>query len=140
VLFGVEALPSLQKNNDFPVSFSEGILGYDNELILRDGYEVVHHFTIEKSHFSWNAWNVLFGNRRRVDLSDEFEELVRSRNGEAIVNLRIKADEGMTFHYFLTGFLTLGLIAPNSVSVTIEGDVIRLNTTTAKQNDSIPYY
>jgi hypothetical protein len=140
VLFGVEALPSLQKNNDFPVSFSEGILGYDNELILRDGYEVVHHFTIEKSHFSWNAWNVLFGNRRRVDLSDEFEELVRSRNGEAIVNLRIKADEGMTFHYFLTGLLTLGLIAPNSVSVTIEGDVIRLNTTTAKQNDSIPYY
>jgi hypothetical protein len=115
-------------------------LGYDNELILRDGYEVVHHFTIEKSHFSWNAWNVLFGNRRRVDLSDEFEELVRSRNGEAIANLRIKADEGMTFHYFLTGLLTLGLIAPNSVSVTIEGDVIRLNTTTAKQNDSIPYY
>jgi hypothetical protein len=137
---GCRPYPHCKKNNNFSVSFSEGILGYDNELILRDGYEVVHHFTIEKSHFSWNAWNVLFGNRRRVDLSDEFEELVRSRNGEAIVNLRIKADEGMTFHYFLTGLLTLGLIAPNSVSVTIEGDVIRLNTTTAKQNDSIPYY
>jgi hypothetical protein len=120
------------KNNDFPVSFSEGILGYDNELIVRDGYEVVHHFTMEKSHFTWNAWNVLFGNPKRFDLSDEFEEVVRSHNGEAIVNLRIQQESGATFHYFLSGLLTLGLIAPNSMNVTIEGDVIRLKATTAK--------
>ena len=119
------------KNNDFPISFSEGIMGYNNELLGRDGYEVVHHFTMEKSHFTWNAWGAsLFGNLKSSDLSDEFEEVVRSHNGEAIVNLRIQAKDGMTAHYFLSGLLTLGLIAPNSVNVTIEGDVIRLKTTT----------
>ena len=118
------------KNNDFPISFSEGIMGYDNELIGRGGYEVVHHFTMEKSHFTWNAWNSLFGNLKSFDLSDEFEEVVRSHNGEAIVNLRMQAKDGTTFHYMLSALLTLGLIAPNSVNVTIEGDVIRLKTTT----------
>jgi len=118
------------KNNDFPVSFSEGILGYDNELVLQDGYEVVHHFIMEKSHFTWNAWNLMWGNRERFDLSDEFEEVVRIHNGEAIVNLKIKGKEAFTFIYFLSGLLTLGLIAPHSMNVTIEGDVIRLTPTT----------
>lgn len=118
------------KNNDFPVSFSEGILGYDNELILQDDYEVVHHFSMEKSHFTWNAWNLMWGNRERFDLSDEFEEVVRIHNGEAIVNLKIKGKEAFTFIYLLSGLLTLGLIAPHSVNVTIEGDVIQLKSPT----------
>ena len=122
------------KNNNFPISFSEVIFGYDNELIGRDGYEVLHHFTMEKSAFTWNSYNSAalwgFGEPEKTDLSNEFEELVRSHNGEAIVNLRIETESGMTFHYILTGLLTLGLIAPNSVNVTIEGDVIRLKTTT----------
>ena len=70
-------------------------------------------------------------------MSDEFEEVVRIHNGEAIVNLKIKGKEDFTFIYFLSGLLTLGLIAPNSMNVTIEGDVIRLLTTTAKQNEAI---
>lgn len=118
------------KDNDFPISFSEGIMGYDNELIGRDGYEVVHHFTMEKSHFTWNGWMELFGNPKRFDLNDEFEEVVRLHNGEAIVNLQIKGKGGLTGKYFLSGLLTLGLIAPNSMNVTIEGDVIHLTPTT----------
>ena len=116
------------KENDFPISFSEGIFGYNNELIVRDGYEVVHHFTMEKNVFTWNYWHYLM--LERVDLSDEFEEVVRSHNGEAIVNLKIKGDGDWTFNYVLSGFLTLGLIAPYSMNVTIEGDVIRLTPTT----------
>jgi len=123
------------QENDFPISFSEGIVGYNNKLIVRDGYEVIHHFTIEKSAVNWNFWHYLIG--ERFDLSDEFEEVVRIHNGEAIVNLKIKGKEDFTFIYFLSGLLTLGLIAPNSMNVTIEGDVIRLLTTTAKQNEAI---
>jgi len=68
------------QHNDFPISFSEGIFGYNNELIVRDGYEIVHHFNMEKSAFTWNAWNALspwkaFGGQpKRVDHSNEFEK------------------------------------------------------------------
>ena len=128
------------KENDFPISFSEGIFGYNNELIVRDGYEVVHHFTMKKSAFNYNFLHYLIG--ERFDLSDEFEEVVRLHNGEAIVNLKITGKAGGDSKEFLasviTGILTVGLIAPLLVDITIEGDVIRINATTTSQNDSIP--
>ena len=133
----VVSLTLSAKKNDFPISFSEGILGYDNELILSDGYEVVHHFRMEKSAFTWNWWYACC-QPKRVDLSNEFEELVRFHNGVAIVNLKIKAEPDMSIIYRLIGILTLGVLAPNSVKATIEGDVIRLNVSTISQNDSIP--
>jgi len=124
------------KNNDFPISFSEGIMGYDNELIGRDGYEVVHHFTMEKSTTTWNYWHYMIGNPKLFDLSADFEEVVRLHNGEAIVNLKItetkitEEDKTLVVVSFLTGLLTLGLIAPVWKGLTIEGDVIRLTPTT----------
>jgi len=137
------------KKNEFPISFSEGIFGYNNELIFREGYEVVHHFKMEKSVFTWNAWNIgkawgpqLQGqdNPKRVDLSNEFDALLQSHNGEAIVNLKVKAEQnvGISLISLITGTITLGLLAPHRVTATIEGDVIRLTTpTTASRNNSI---
>lgn len=117
--------------NDFPISISEGILGYDNELVLNDGYEVVHHFTLEKSATTWNFFHFwFFRNPKRIDLSADFEEVVRVHKGEAIVNLTIKAQEDLSTGDVVSGLLTLGLIAPCSVKITLEGDVIRLKTTT----------
>jgi len=53
------------QENDFPISFSEGIVGYNNKLIVRDGYEVIHHFTIEKSAVNWNFWHYLMSYIRK---------------------------------------------------------------------------
>lgn len=133
------SLTMTAQHNDFPISFSEGIFGYNNELILRDGYEVVHHFKMEKSYFTW-SWHYEIspfkpfgGHPKRIDLSNEFEELLRTNNGEAIVNLNIKGENeaALVFFSLPISIVTLGLIAPHSVDVTIEGDVIRLKTTTA---------
>ncbi len=126
------------QNNSFPISFSEGIFGYNNELILRENYEIVHHFKMEKSHFTWNAWNALQDKPKRVDLSNEFDELLSSYNGEAIVNLRIKTEDnlGVGIVSLLTSFPTLGLLAPHYLETSIEGDVIRLTSTmTPRHND-----
>ncbi|MDH5429266.1 MAG: hypothetical protein OEY57_13980 [Nitrospirota bacterium] len=127
------------KKNDFPVTFSEGIFGHNNELIGRDDYEVVYHFTIKKHHQAWNFIHAAFSSE--IDLSDEFEGIVRLHNGEAIVNLKIKAEEtvDLKFARVLIAILTCGLIAPWSAKASIEGDVIRLITPTpTSQNDSIP--
>ena len=72
--------------------------------------------------------------------STAFDELLRSNNGEAIVNLKIQAkdDAGVSLIFLLTGVVTLGLLAPDYLKVTIEGDVIRLKSAIESQNDSIP--
>lgn len=141
--FWGQSLTLTAQENDFPISFSEGIWGYDNKLILRDGYEVIFHFTMEKSTTTWNIWHYLIGNPKRFDLSNEFEELVRSHNGEAIVNLKIteahhENTKTLVVVSMLTGILTFGLIAPMWTDLNIEGDVIRLKTTTAWHNASVP--
>ena len=59
-------------------------------------------------------------------------------NGEVILNFKIKTENGMTFNDVLTGLLTLGLFAPNPINVTIEGEVIRLKTTTVRHHAAIP--
>ena len=137
VIFGLSFLLIIQgcsaskltltaQNNDFPISFSEGLYGHNNELILREGYEVVHHFKMEKSRFTWNFFQGK--DTKRVDLSSDFDELLNKHKGDAIVNLKITAEDsaGVWFIFFLTGVVTLGLFAPNYVEATIEGDVIRL--------------
>lgn len=109
----------------FPISFSEGF--YDKgRLVSRDNYEVVHHFSIERGHWTVNS---LGSDPERIDLTQDFTALVQEHKGAAIVNLKVQAGTysvGVKILTWIPRLVTLGLIAPGYAGATIEGDVIRI--------------
>lgn len=105
-----------------PVSFSEGI-HRDGGLVLREGYEVVHHFEFVRGHSSWHR----FESPGRVDLSEELRAIIDAHDGDAILNLRVSARTRVfSLLNILLGTLTLSLVSPGYVEVTVGGDVVRL--------------
>ena len=106
-----------------PVSMSEGFFDGD-ALVLRERYEVVHHFRFEHDYVSWSGLLP----PKTVDLTSQLDALAAAHSGDAIVNLRVVGHDRGGW-WFLTFFMTLctvGLVAPSYVGATIEGDVVRM--------------
>jgi hypothetical protein len=106
-----------------PVSLSEGFFDADT-LVLRERYEVVHHFRVEHDHVSLSGLAPV----HVVDLTSELDGIAAQAGGDAVVNLRVVAHDkgGWWFLTFLLTMCTVGLIAPSYVGATVEGDVVRM--------------
>ncbi len=111
------------RNVQIPVSFSEGFFDGD-ALVLRERYEVVHHFQFERDYVAFNGLMPT----KQIEIGDELQSVAAEHEGDAIVNLRVVGRDRGGWS-LLTFFLTLctgGLIAPTYVGATVEGDVARI--------------
>ena len=106
----------------FPISFSQGFFD-GSRLILSESYEVVHHFRMEYESRTLNR----FAETRRIDVSEDLRALVGEHEGEAIVNLSVKAYDSTWTNCAGPPFcvITAGLVCPGFVGAIFEGDIVR---------------
>ena len=106
-----------------PLSLSEGFFD-GGTLVLRERYEVVHHFHFDRDFVAFNG----LVPAKTVDIGDELQAVATGHSGDAIVNLRVVGRDrgGWSLLTFLLTMCTGGLVAPTYVGATVEGDVARL--------------
>jgi len=117
-----------------PVSFSEGFY-QDKTIVLRERYEVVHHFRFERDHVGMGVMPT-----EVVDVGPELESIIAAHSGVGIVNLRVVGRDkgGWNLLTMLLTMCTAGLLAPAYVGATIEGDVVRLLPETPATTATVP--
>ncbi len=106
-------------NLRYPVSFTRSIFDADGAMRTVEESEKVHHFT-----HGFAKWSMFFGlwqlGGRDEDISAPLNELIETHQGNAICNLKMRGR--LDFWWYVTALL---LIVPQSVSVRLEGDVVR---------------
>ena len=106
------------KEMQAPVSLSGSYVDPSGRARTPAADEIVAHF-----HHQWRHWEMAWG---MISLSGPFdleaylEDQLALHDGDAVVNLTVQADHGAT--YLLTALL---MIFPESVVVTLEGDIVR---------------
>jgi hypothetical protein len=111
----------------FPVSMTEGFYDNDYNLVAKERYDVVHHFVMTYRYATASSLSAT----KRIDLSDTLASMMKTYGGDAVVNVSFaeNCSEGhktLRNLGFITGLVTLGLVAPSEVQATVEGDVVRL--------------
>lgn len=109
-----------------PILFTEGFYDAGHRLVLNEGYDRVHQFTLSYSKTTWGLFSR--SKAETIDLSRELDALVRTHKGDAIVNLQAVGGNaaGIDLLRFFVGVLTFGLFLPEKVMVTVQGDIVRL--------------
>ncbi len=103
-----------------PVSFSRSFVASDGSVHEPTAAEKVARF-----ERTWTHWGMLYdsiGLSADADLSAILNEEIEQANGDGIVNLTVKA-KGTGFSWLVS----LLIIVPERVKVTVEGDVFRLS-------------
>ena len=111
-------VPLRASQSVYPISLSQSIVDEQGRVYRPRPDEIVGHFKR-----SWRHWDWLYGYvsiNRDVNLSRLVAREVEKRRGDAVVNLRVRGNFWKT--WYLTSLL---VIIPESVGVTVEGDVIR---------------
>lgn len=101
----------------YPVSMSDGVRNTDGKLLPDEHKKLVGGFS-----YDYKAWGMLWrifsftGDR---DISEEVNDQIKRANGDAIVNLSVKA-ESCTWNIF-----TLIGIFPDCSTVRVRGHIIK---------------
>lgn len=102
----------------YPISLSRSIVDERGNVYRPREDEVVGHFKR-----SWRHWDWLYGYvslSPKVDLGRLVESEIDKRDGDAVINLTVRGS------FWLTWYLTsLFVVIPESVGVTVEGDIVR---------------
>lgn len=109
--------PSAQK----PVSASGTV--WDAGLAPRrpdEGLQVVQHFRLEESHWSW-FWGLVPLQSRRHDISGALNQQLDDWQGDAIVNLMVETQQRPGW-VILVSWMPLAPIVSTAI---VEGDVVR---------------
>ena len=102
----------------YPVSFSKSLIDADGKAYVPTPDEKVAHF-----ERSWSHWGMIYDS---IDLSSDenlsaiLHEEIEGAGGDGIVNLKVTAD-GTGFSWLVS----LLILFPERVKVTVEGDVVR---------------
>ncbi len=123
------------EQSSVPISLSEGYYDKQNHLLLKEHYQVVHHFAIVYHKFSLSR----FSGAKQVHLEQKLLPLVQEHNGDAIVNLRVRADpadEHLEGLRLLTGWVTFSLVMPSRIRVTVTGDIVKKNLPSVSVSNS----
>lgn len=102
----------------YPVSFSQSIVGTDGATYTPRETEKLAHFSRSWGHWGWLYDSIPLSSD--VQLSEVLHEEIKRANGNGIVNLKITA-KGTGWSWLVS----LLIIIPEHVKVTVEGDVIR---------------
>jgi hypothetical protein len=102
----------------YPVSMSKSVVDAAGQIQVPKAAEKVAHFTRDWSHWGWFYGFVSLSSH--VDLSAMLNEEIEKAGGDGIVNLKVTA-EGSG----LSWFISLLIIIPERVDVTVEGDVYK---------------
>lgn len=102
----------------YPISLSQSIVDEGGRFYRPRKDEIVGHF-----ERSWRSYDWLYG-LVSINGSPNLGRIVgaeiKRRDGDAVVNLRVRSN------YWKTWYVTSVLFfLPNSVGVTVEGDVVR---------------
>lgn len=101
-----------------PVSLSQSYVDAAGTRRTPAPDEIVGHF-----QHTWRHWEMAWG---FITLTDHFDlegylrEQLEAQGGDAVVNLMVRSDFGAS--YLVTSLL---FIFPESVQVTVEGDIVR---------------
>ena len=101
-----------------PISLSQSIVDERGSVYRPRPDEIVGHF--KRSWRSWDWFYGLVSINADVDLTRLVAAEVEKRNGDAVINLRVRSNYAKT--WYVTAVL---VVLPDSVGVTVEGDVIR---------------
>lgn len=107
-------------NIDYPVSATQAVFDTNGNIVIPAEHQKLGHFS-----FGWKNWTIMWTaiplTGREQDISDLLAHEIESRSGNAIVNLKLTTSGGPV------GYVTalLGII-PSYVSVSVEGDVVRV--------------
>jgi hypothetical protein len=105
---------------EYPVSLSSSLFDSEGRIVSPAPSDLLGHF--EQNYTDWAMFYrmVQLGIRER-DLSDPLTNEVESRGGAAIVNLTVRAR--LDWHWFFTGLIPF---LPQSISIAVEGDVVKM--------------
>ncbi len=101
-----------------PISLSQSIVDEQGVIYRPRPEEIVGHF--KRSWRSWDWFYGLVSINGDVNLAKLVAAEVKKRDGDAVINLRVRSNYAKT--WYVTSVLVL---LPDSVGVTVEGDVIR---------------
>lgn len=105
----------------YPISLSRGVRDTDGTLVPAERRKIVGHFKTKRK-----AWAMLYSFLSLTpskDLSDDLNQQIKARHGDAIINLTVaSATCGMNF-VFLFDWLP---IWPGCSNIEITGDIIQV--------------
>ena len=84
--------------------------------------EIVSHFKLAKTSTSM-LWTIVPLSGREWDLSPELNSKIQAASGNAVVNVTVHATGG---EWYITPLIP---IIPDYVSMTVEGDIARIQET-----------
>tara|TARA_R110002072_G_scaffold273219_4_gene433835 strand:+ start:30185 stop:30619 length:435 start_codon:yes stop_codon:yes gene_type:complete len=104
----------------YPVSMSKSVVDAAGQIHAPKASARVARFKRDWSHWGWLYGSVSLSSH--VDLSAMLNEEIEKAGGDGIVNLKVTAaGSGLSW------FISLLIIIPERVDVTVEGDVYKLS-------------
>ena len=103
------------QNLDYPVSQSTSIYTPTGEFIYPDNYELISDFS-----YNFKKWGISSINIQSTeDISDQLNEIIEEKGGDAIVNLEISMRNTGTnsFMVFIKSVALMGSIIATGVTV-----------------------
>ena len=108
-----------------PASCTPCVLDSAGRIRKAQPSEVVNHFVVTKSHWSM-LWKALPLSQTEWDVSPELDAKLRQFSGNAVVNVTVRATGSDFLDWYLAALVP---ILPSYVTVTLEGDVVRIPDT-----------
>jgi len=106
---------------DQPISFTPCVYGATGNVICVTEQDTLKHFRIKKRFWAM-LWRNVNLTQNAWDISEDLTREISAVNGDAVVNMTVLSRGD--WWWYLSSLLP---ILPNSHTIVVEGDVVRLN-------------